>query len=136
MLDKPRFNLLINALMFLVLMAMAGIGFLMKYVLLPGKERWVKYGRNLDLTLFGLDRHQWGGIHLYLGFLLLGLLTVHIILHWKQIVGLCRRFGATEGGRTLAILVFVLLAVLLIYFPFLVTPEVLELGRGGGRLRP
>lgn len=137
MLDKPRLTFLINALMFLVLMAMAGIGFLMKYVLLPGKERWVKYGRKVDLTLLGLDRHQWGGIHLYLGFLFLGLLTVHIILHWKQLVGLCRRFvGATEGGRTLAILVFVLLAVLLIYFPFLVTPEVLELGRGGGRLRP
>jgi hypothetical protein len=35
-----------------------------------------------------------------------------------------------------ALMFLALLAVLLIYFPFLVTPEVLELGRGGGRLRP
>ncbi len=133
MIDKPKLNFIIDALMFLVMMAMAGLGFLMKYVLIPGKERWVKYGRNVDLTLLGWDRHDWGALHLYLGFTLLGLLILHIILHWKQIVGLFQRFIPSER-RTLVLLVFMLLAVLLIYFPFLVTPEVGELGRGLGRI--
>lgn len=133
MIDKPKLNFIIDALMFLVMMAMAGLGFLMKYVLIPGKERWVKYGRNVDLTLLGWDRHDWGALHLYLGFTLLGLLILHIILHWKQIVGLFQRFISPER-RTLVLLVFVLLAVLLIYFPFLMTPEVGELGRGMGRI--
>ena len=133
MIDKPKLNLIIDALMFLIMMAMAGLGFLMKYVLIPGKERWVKYGRNVDLTLLGWDRHDWGALHLYLGFTLLGLLILHIILHWKQIVGLFQRFIPSER-RTLVLLVFLLLAVFLIYFPFLVSPEIGELGRGMGRI--
>jgi hypothetical protein len=73
MIDKPKLNFIIDALMFLVMMAMAGLGFLMKYVLIPGKSRWVKYGRNVDLTLLSWDRHDWGELHLYLGFTLLSL---------------------------------------------------------------
>lgn len=133
MIDKPKLNFIIDALMFLVMMAMAGLGFLMKYVLIPGRARWVKYGRNVDLTLLGWDRHDWGDLHLYLGFTLLGLLILHVILHWKQIVGLFQRFIPPER-RTLVLVVFVLLAVFLIYFPFLMTPEVGELGRGLGRI--
>ena len=70
--------------------------------------------------------------HLYLGFLLLGLLGLHIILHWGQIVGLCQRFVPAKR-RTLVILGFLLAALLLIYFPLLVSPEISELGRGLGR---
>lgn len=33
---KPKFNLVIDFIMMLVMMAVAGLGFLMKYVLLPG----------------------------------------------------------------------------------------------------
>jgi hypothetical protein len=133
MIDKPKLNFIIDALMFLVMMAMAGLGFLMNYVLIPGRESWIKYGRKVNLTLLGWDRHDWGDLHLYLGFTLLGLLVLHIILHWKQIVGLFQRFIPPER-RTLVLLVFVLFAMLLIYFPFLVTPEVGELGRGLGRI--
>jgi len=132
--DKPKLNFIIDALMFLVMMAMAGLGFLMKYVLVPGRERWVKYGRNVNLTLGGWDRHDWGVIHLYLGFLFLGLLTLHIILHWKLIVALFERLVPPGRARSLMLVVFVLVALLLIYFPFLLTPEVTELSRGGGRL--
>jgi len=38
--NKSKLNFVIDAVMFLVLMAMAGLGFLMNYVLIPGKERW------------------------------------------------------------------------------------------------
>jgi hypothetical protein len=131
--DRPNLNFVIDALMFLTVMAMAGLGFLMKYVLLPGRESMMKYGRNVKLAFFGWDRHDWGEIHLYLGFFFLGLLALHIILHWGQIVRLFQRLIPGER-RTLALLVFVLAAVLLIYFPFLITPEVTETGRGLGRM--
>ena len=36
---KGRLNLIVDALMFLLMAAVAGLGFLMKYVLVPGKER-------------------------------------------------------------------------------------------------
>jgi hypothetical protein len=131
MTDKSRLNFITDALMFLVLMAMAGLGFLMEYILVPGRERWVKYGRNVNLTLFGWDRHDWGDIHLDLGLIFLALLVVHVILHWRQIVGLFQKFVPAER-RALVLLVFVLLAAFLIYFPFLLSPEIGSLGRGMG----
>ena len=133
MTDKSKLNLVIDALMFLIIMAMAGLGFLMKYILIPGRERWVKYGRNVNLSLFGWDRHDWGDIHLDLGLIFLGLLVIHLILHWRQIVGLFQRF-ITPERRTLVLIAFVVVALLLIYFPFLISPDISELGRGMGRL--
>jgi hypothetical protein len=130
--EKPKLNFFIDALMFLVIMAMAGLGFLMNYILIPGREAWAKYGRKVDLTWWGWDRHDWGDIHLYLAFLFLGLLCLHTILHWGQIVGLFQRFVPAKR-RSLLLLAFVIVALLLIYFPFLVSPEVSELGRGMGR---
>ena len=85
MMDKSKANLIIDALLFLCVMAITGIGLLMKYVLLPGKETTAIYGRKVDLFLFGMDRHAWGRIHLILAFVFLGLLTLHVVLHWNMI---------------------------------------------------
>jgi len=131
--DKGKLHLVINALMFLCLMAMAGLGFLIHYILPPGRQVMQKYGRNLDLTWLGWNRHDWGEIHLYLAFLLLGLLTLHIVLHWRVIVGLFERLLPNPGLRRKVALAFMVVALLLLYFPFLITPEVGEKGRGGGR---
>jgi hypothetical protein len=129
--DKPKLNFVIDALMFLCLMAMAGLGFLMKYSLPPGRQAWAKYGRNVELTWLGWNRHDWGDIHLYLAFALLGLLVVHLILHWQMILGLyARLLPDPETRRRLAWGVLVL-TVLLLSFPFLITPDVRERGRGG-----
>lgn len=65
--------------------AIIGIGFLIKFNLIPGQERRSVYGKNVELTLFGMDRHQWGTLNLIIGFVLIGLLTVHIFLHWHII---------------------------------------------------
>ena len=130
---KVRLNFVIDALMFICLMAMAGLGFLMQYILPPGRRVHAVYGRNVDLTWLGWDRHDWGDIHLYLAFTLLGLLAVHLILHWSMIVGLCARLIPDPKQRHWVVLAFLVISLLLIYFPFLITPEVGERGRGGGR---
>jgi hypothetical protein len=131
--DKGKLNFIIDALMFLCLMAMAGLGFLMAYALPPGRKVWQQYGRNLDLTWLGWDRHDWGDLHLYLAFILLGLLALHIILHWSMIVGLFGRLITDPKLRHRVALAFLVIALLLLYFPFLITPVVGEKGRGGGR---
>jgi hypothetical protein len=131
--DKVRLNFIINALMFLCLMALAGLGFLMKYVLVPGREARGLYGRNVELTWLGWDRHDWGDLHLYVAFTLLGLLTIHLILHWKMILGLYERLIPSPRVRTRVAFAFLIITVLLLYFPFLVTPKVTERGRGGWR---
>jgi len=131
--NKAKLNFVIDALMFLCMTAIAGLGFLMKYVLLPGRESTVKYGRKVELFLLGLDRHDWGAIHLYLGFLLLALLALHIVLHWNMIPGLFAKLVVSAKGRWKLALVYVALAAALLLFPFLISPEVKDSGAGQGR---
>jgi len=131
--NKTKFNFTIDALMFLCLTAIAGLGFLMKYVLLPGRESTIKYGRRVDLALLGLDRHDWGAIHLYLGFLLLALLVLHIVLHWQMIPGLFAKLVVSARDRRKLALVYVALAAALLLFPFLINPAVKDGDAGRGR---
>ena len=131
--DKLKLNFVIDALMFLCLMAMAGLGFLMRYVLPSGRDARATYGSNLQFSLMGWDRHDWGDIHLYLAFTLLILLVLHIILHWRQILGLFQRLVPNPRQRYRIALIFLLLSLLLIYFPFLITPDSKARGRGGPR---
>lgn len=129
--DKPKLNFIIDALMFLCLMAIAGLGFLMKYTLPPGREVWARYGRNVNLTWLGWDRHDWGQIHLYLAFTLLAILVLHLILHWSMILGLLARLIPHPKMRHRVAVIFVILGLLLIYFPFLITPQMEERGGPG-----
>ncbi len=130
--DKAKLNFVIDSLMFLFLAAIAGLGFLMKYVLLPGREAALTYGRRVDLFLFGLDRHDWGTIHLYLGFLFLALLALHLVLHWHMIPGLFARLVPDSRKRAFIAWVYAALAAALLLFPFFIGPELKE-GDGGPR---
>ena len=51
--NKGKLNFPIDALMFLAMSAIAGLGFLVKYVLLPGRESTIKYGRRVELACLG-----------------------------------------------------------------------------------
>jgi hypothetical protein len=133
--DKVKLNFIIDALMFLCMMALAGLGFLMRYILPSGRDVLAKYGRNLTFSWLGWDRHDWGDLHLYLALTLLTLLVLHVVLHWRQILGLFMRLVPNPQRRRIIALVFLILSLLLIYFPFMITPETQERGRGGGRLR-
>lgn len=129
MLDKAKLNFVTDALMFLCMMTIIGLGLLMKFILIPGKERWVKYGRNVELSLLGMDRHEWGTIHLTVGIVLLGLLTLHTILHWKVIVGLFQKLVGNQKARRIIAPTFVLASLLFLIVPLAVKPEIQEMGK-------
>jgi hypothetical protein len=129
--DKTKPIFFIDALMFLVMTALAGLGLLIKYVLIPGREAWAKWGRQMEITWLGLDRHAWGEVHLYLAFLLLGPLMVHVILHWKMILGLLSRFISQPKSRLGVASIYLVIALALLTLPLLVTPEVNEVGLRG-----
>ena len=97
---KWRINFIIDAAMFLLMMSIAGVGLLMRFVLLSGREAMLKYGERVDLYFLGLGRHQWGTVHLLLSLAFLTLLALHLILHWGMIVGLFifPPFGLFLGG--------------------------------------
>ena len=113
--------------------AVVGIGFIVKYILIPGHARWDVYGENVELYLLGMDRHEWGNIHLILGFVLIGLLALHIIFHWKLIVGLYDRIFKSKKIYKILTIIFLTVCALFMLAPFFTTPEVIRIGQGEGR---
>ena len=131
--DKSKVNLVLDAVMFLCVMAIAGIGCLTKFILLPGRETAAVYGRKVDLFLFGMDRHTWGTIHFIIACVFLGLLTAHIVLHWNMIVSVYRRLiGSAVARRIVAITIFIS-GIFLVVSPFFVKPEVQQSEQKGRR---
>jgi len=142
MAGKNRINFFVDALMLVAGSLLAGTGFLMKYTLLPGRERMAVYGRNVELFFLGFDRHQWGALHLWLAFALLALLALHLVLHTAWIVKMARSLVAGRTAQTLIISAFVLLCIVCMFFAFAAQPTVTESpgaahgpGRGMGRGR-
>lgn len=127
--QKARVNFIIDAAMLACGAALAGIGFLMKFVLIPGKERFAVYGRNVDLFFLGIGRHEWGTLHLWLAVCLAGLLAGHIFLHLGWITGMARNMIAGRMAGTIMAAAFLVLCLVLALFAFAVTPDVRE---GGG----
>jgi len=125
-------NFIVDALMLLAGSLLAGTGFLMKFVLIPGKDRFAVYGRNVDLFFLGLERHEWGTLHLWLAFALIVLLAVHIALHLSWIVAMARTIIAGRKAHIIAA-VFIMLCVVCALFAFAVRPEVREGAGGEGR---
>ena len=128
--DKAKLNFIIDALMFICMTAIVGFGILMKFILIPGKERWAKYGGSVEILWLGMDRHEWGTIHLSLGFMLLGLLALHIVLHWKVIVGIFHKMVSNQKARQLIAPAFVVASLLLLIAPLAVKSEIQEKERG------
>lgn len=132
-LQNSVLNFIINATMTLCMSAIIGIGFLIKYTLVSGQERWEIYGRNVELNFLGMDRHQWGMLHLILAFVLLGLLAAHIILHWKVITNAYRKINKEPLTKKAIAIVFVSFCTLLIVIPFFVEPDIDTIKKSNGR---
>ena len=123
---KGKWNFIIDAIMLVLMAVIAGLGLLIKYVLLSGSERWIKYDRSVDLSFWGLDRHYWGKIHLILAIILGVFLVLHIILHWKIIICLYKKFLKNRTTRIVIGICFTIITILLIVFPFMIKVEVEE----------
>jgi len=132
---KAKVNFIIDAIMFVLMGFLAGIGLLIKYVLVSGEERWIQYGRNVDIRFLGLDRHQWGDIHLYVGIALIILLVLHVVLHWKMIVCLYKRIIGNRKVRILCGLTFMIVTLLMVLFPYFIRVETSELASGRERFQ-
>lgn len=120
--DKARINFILDGLLFWVMMALAGTGFVRKYVLLSGSASRAIYGRKMEMTLLGITRDDWALVHFYLGWIIFALLALHIVLHWKQIVAIYSKWIQNSGKRLLVTCVFVVVSLILLLFPFFIKP--------------
>ncbi|NBC18928.1 MAG: DUF4405 domain-containing protein [Bacteroidetes bacterium] len=78
---RPAQNFLVDSLSLVAFVLLVATGVIMYFVLPPGSH---------GTTLWGLGRHDWGDVHFWVAVSFLGLLAVHLILHWKWIVHMVR----------------------------------------------
>ena len=119
--------------MFLCMSAITGIGFLIKYTLISGQERWIVYNDNIELYFWGMDRHEWGTIHLIIGCILLGLLILHIVLHWNIIIRVYRKMFRRKLTTKFISILFITICALFIIVPFLINPKISKAEHGAKR---
>ncbi len=117
---KQHLNYIIDILMLLIMLAIASIGFVIKYVLVSGSQRWEIYGNNVEQTFWGMDRHGWGDVHLVLGIALLVLLMVHIILHFNWIICMTKKAIPVKPLRYAIVSASLILILLCSAFPFII----------------
>lgn len=131
MISKSKVNLVIDGVMFLCVMAIVGIGLLVKFILLPGRETVAVYGRKVDLFFLGMERHTWGTIHLIVACIFLGLLALHILLHWRMILVVYQGLIKNKIIRRATAIAVISTGIFFVVFPLLVRPEIQESSRKG-----
>ncbi len=139
---KTTLNFTIDFLAFLLMLSMIGTGVIIRYVLPPGSGG---RGGGYGLTLWGMDRHDWGGVHFWLAVFLLGLLVLHVALHWSWVCNFVRRHVSHDRSHSrisqrAAIAFgagfFVLLNLLVVWFLWASDSNVFVNVGGGEHLEP
>jgi len=118
--SKAKINFIIDAVMFWCLMALAGTGFLRRFRL-PGQGQGQGRGYGAlgqHTSFWGIDRYGWNDIHLWLGYIMLGLLALHVVLHWREITAIYRRLITDPTVRLVVAITFALLSLATLLFPF------------------
>lgn len=89
---RSTLNFCVDFVTLLVFLGMAVTGLLVRFLLPPGTG-----GR---LSIWSWGRHDWGDLHFWLAVGLLGLIFVHLILHWAWICQVARNW--TTSSRVAA----------------------------------
>ena len=113
---KPIINSIIDSIAFSFLILLAATGILMEYILPPRSGH--------IMTIWGLNRHDWGFLHFGIALLLLATMSLHLIFHWDWIV--CRLKGHNCDDRKSRIRVLIgilsLIALLALALAPILTP--------------
>ncbi len=144
---RTTLNFVIDALAFAGFVLLSATGLIERYVLPPGSGGLHGVGTGFGAgerpvtILWGLTRHQWGEIHFWIAIGLMGVLAVHLFVHWRWIVCVVRGRPREGSGLRVALGIVGLFALLTVAAsPFLSTKETVprsELrGRSGPALPP
>ncbi len=91
---QARLNFSLNSLLF-VAFALTNLSGLAAWLILPSGG--YQGGRNpfYGATWFGLDRHGWTDLHLVAGLAMMAIFVLHLMLHWKWLNLMARRYLQT-----------------------------------------
>jgi hypothetical protein len=86
----------------------------MRYVLPPGSGHYS--------TIWGFDRHEWGGLHFWISVVFFSLLAVHLVLHWRWIASVVAGRPREGSGLRVGLGIIGLLALVAFSISPLITP--------------
>ena len=92
---RNTLNFWVDFISFLVMSGLIWTGLLIHYVLPPGTGGQHS-GRKL--TLLGLGRHDYGDIHFYMALAMIGLMVIHVWLHWAWVCGTVNKLLGTKAA--------------------------------------
>jgi len=130
--DKIRLKYLTDALLFICIVGLAGIGFLQGFFLTEGPVA------DLSKKYFlGLHTHQWGHLHFYISIAFAVLVIIHLILSWNWIKATTKKiFKKGWGTALIGIVVLSLLLPLILWlFSTKFAEKYAEFGTRSGRGR-
>jgi hypothetical protein len=129
--SKPKWNYVVDVVMFGLMGAMIFIGVLMGFFLASGPvvEEGSKY-------VWGLHRHQWGDIHMILSSVFVGFFILHLLLHWDWIKGATKKFLRSPSVLAVILLLPALVVLLAWSFSDKDSPAYAEYGiRAGSKFQ-
>ena len=87
---RSLINLTVDIVAAISLLVMIVTGYILRFPLPPTTNR--------TLELWGMSRHEWGMIHTWAGAWFVGVVLLHLILHWDWIFTMIRRrFISTQA---------------------------------------
>ena len=96
---QARINFSLDMILFSTFLVTSLSG-LVAWLILPGSG--YQGGRNpfYNATFYGLTRHQWNDIHLWVSLAMISIILVHLALHWRWIVCTTRRYAQANLCKT------------------------------------
>jgi hypothetical protein len=127
--SRTALNAIVDLVAYVGLVALATTGLMLRWQMPPGSGGLHGMGSGSGAgtgsrpitVVWGLTRHEWGSIHYWIALGLMGVLAVHLILHWKWIVCVLRGkpHSDVSGGRFAVGVAGLLLVTLLAAAPLL-----------------
>ena len=121
---RSDLNFVIDAVAFVGFVVLTTTGVLVRYVLPPGSGRYS--------TIWGMDRHEWGGAHFWISVALFSVLAIHLVLHWRWIVSVVKRRPRTGSGFRAGLGIVGLAALVAMAISPLLTPVERDSTPNGG----
>lgn len=125
--SRTALNAIVDAVAYAGLVLLASTGLMLRWQMPPGSGglhgmgSGAGAGRRPVTVVWGLSRHEWGSVHYWIAVVLIGVLAVHLLLHWKWIVCVLRGkpHADVSGGRFALGIAGLILVTLLAVAPLL-----------------
>lgn len=132
---RSKFIFLNDLISFIAFVLVVSTGFLLRYILPPGSGRLIGEGSGLKTAsrpitlLWGLTRQEWGAIHFWISVILMAILAMHLLFHWRWIIAMFKGQPREGSGIRAGLGIFGLIALAAIAVsPFFSSPEKIPRG--------